>query len=167
MVSPSEGNHFNITWNVVPKDSHQPKDNLPRSPSRISPLNNCRKPSWEIHHVEMCLYISDVLKITTNSTFDNVWALLPSDELDWCFAQRRPKITGGYYGILSDIDNGTGTIGNNGSWTLFLSWTSVKLSTWFYTFSLVFVPVPAQVLISVNKSLGLSGDHEASNLLSC
>ena len=46
--------------------------------------------------------------------------------------------------------NGTGkevdgVIGDNGSWSLFLSRTSVYISTWYYLFHLV----PVQILISV------------------
>ena len=50
-------------------------------------------------------------------------------------------------------ENGTSTIGNNGSWSLTLLWTSVKISIWCYTFYLVPVPVLVPVSINVNNGL--------------
>ena len=44
---------------------------------------------------------------------------------------------------------GTGTIGNNGSWSLSLSRTSVNISTWYYTFHLVPVQVPVPCSLHV------------------
>ena len=49
--------------------------------------------------------------------------------------------------------NGTGTIGNNGSWSLSLSQTSVNISKWSYIFHLVPVPVLVPLMCSVNIPL--------------
>ena len=46
--------------------------------------------------------------------------------------------------------NGTGTIGNNVSWSLFLFQTSLNISTWYYTFHLVPLPIQAPFPCSVN-----------------
>ena len=45
------------------------------------------------------------------------------------------------HGTRDGKGNRTGTIGNNGSWSLFLSRTRVNISTWYYIFLLVSVPV--------------------------
>ena len=52
----------------------------------------------------------------------------------------------------------TGTIGNNGSWSLSLSRTSVDISTWYCTFHLVHVLVPVLFPCSVTKPLDLTND---------
>ena len=40
--------------------------------------------------------------------------------------------------------NGAGTIGNNGSWYLSLSWISENISAWYYTSHLVPGPVQGE-----------------------
>ena len=44
---------------------------------------------------------------------------------------------------------GNGTIGNNGSWFLSLSQTSVNISTWYYIFHLIPVPVLAPCSVNI------------------
>ena len=50
----------------------------------------------------------------------------------------------------TSIGNRTGTIGKNGSWSLFLSRINVNISTWYYTFPFVPVLVPAPVSMIVD-----------------
>ena len=54
-------------------------------------------------------------------------------------------------GLGNRTANGTGTIDKSGPWLLSLSWTSVNISTWYYTFHListqVLVPFPCSVNI--------------------
>ena len=58
-------------------------------------------------------------------------------------------------GTADDRGNGTGTIGNNGSQFLYLSWTSVNISPWYNTFHLVpvLVPIPYSVDMSIELEI--------------
>ena len=61
------------------------------------------------------------------------------------------------YGTKTCTANRTGRIGNNGSWSLSLSLTSVNIFAWCCTFHLVPVPVTVLFSCSVNYTYLFSG----------